>query len=55
MQETFSQVTYALLSSRLGASEFMLGLVVAAGFMVSGVQTLCTRRPDGRGCDERRS
>jgi len=54
MQETLGQVTYALLSSRLGASEFMLGLVVAAGFMVSGVQTLCTRRHDGHEGDEHR-
>jgi hypothetical protein len=43
MPETIGQVTMAVLSSSLGASEFVLGLVVAAGFMVSGVKSLVTR------------
>jgi hypothetical protein len=43
MPETLGQVTYAILSSSLGASEFVLGLMVAAGFMVSGVKSLVSR------------
>jgi hypothetical protein len=43
MPETLGQGTYAILSSSLGASEFVLGLMVAAGFMVSGVKSLVSR------------
>ncbi len=40
MQETLGQITYAVLTSSLGASEFVLGLVVGAGFLVNGVRSL---------------
>jgi hypothetical protein len=40
MQETLCQITYAVLTSSLGASEFVLGLVVGAGFLVNGVRSL---------------
>ena len=46
MQETIGQITYAILTSSLGASEFVLGLVVAAGYLVTGVRTLVRRDPD---------
>ena len=52
MQETLGQITYAVLTSSLGASEFVLGLVVGAGYLVSGVRTL-VHRDESR--DEARS
>jgi hypothetical protein len=55
MPETLGQITLAVLSSSLGASEFVLGLVVATGFMVSGVKTLVTRDQAHDPWDERRS
>ena len=48
MQETIGQITYAVLTSSLGASEFVLGLVVGAGFMVNGVRSLVRRDPGHR-------
>ncbi len=54
MQETLGQITYAVLSSSLGASELVLGLVVGAGFMVSGVRTL-VQRDRGHAVEESRS
>ena len=47
MPETLGQITYAVLTSSLGASEFVLGLMVGAGFMVNGVRTLVHRGPHG--------
>jgi hypothetical protein len=48
MPETLGQITYAVLTSSLGASEFVLGLMVGAGFMVNGVRTLVHRGPHDR-------
>ena len=52
MPETLGQITYAVLTSSLGASEFVLGLMAGAGFMVNGARSLVHRTPDG---DESRS
>ena len=38
MLETTAIVAQALLSSSLGASELIVGLLVGAGFLVSGVR-----------------
>jgi hypothetical protein len=53
MQETLGQITYAVLSSSLGASELVVGLVVGAGFMVNGVRSLVHREPDREWDDSR--
>ena len=45
MPETLGHITYAVLTSSLGASEFVLGLVVGVGLMANGVRSLVQRGP----------